>query len=197
MKDVAVDACCLINLLAAGSILPAPPSSATRRNASRARRGPHALEVTLHVPTAVARETYYLLQPDKQDRRKLVKMPLDLGPYFKGGVLMESDVEGEEETDLFVQFAARLDDGEAACLAIARNRGWTLATDDRPATKLAGQVGVPVLTTAQLVADWAEGAKADKAEIATALSNIRILAKFAPRPNSSGASWWYAHVGEE
>jgi len=151
MKDVAVDACCLINLLAAGSILPAPPPPAARRKASKPKRASHALEATLHVPAAVAQETYYLLQPDKDDQQKLVKVPVDLEPHFERGVLMECDVAGAEETDLFVQFASRLDDGEAACLAIAKSRGWTLATDDRPATNLAGQVGAPVVTTAQLI----------------------------------------------
>lgn len=197
MKDVAVDACCLINLLSAGTILPAPPPSAARGKAPRPKRASRALEATLHVPVAVAQETYYLLQPDKDDQQKLVKVPVDLGPYFKGGVLMECDVEGEEETDLFVQFAARLDDGEAACLAIAKNRGWTLATDDRPATNLAGQVAVPVVTTAQLVAEWAKVTKADKAEIFATLSNIQNFAKFVPRPNSPRASWWHTHVAEE
>jgi len=191
MKDVAVDACCLINLLAAGRILPAPPPSLARRKACRPKRASRALEATLHVPAAVVQETFYLLQPDKDDQQKLVKVPVDLGPYFKSGVLMECDVEGEEETGLFVQFAARLDDGEAACLAIAKSRGWTLATDDRPATNLAGQAGVPVVTTAQLVEEWAETTKADNAEIASTLSNIQTFAKFVPRPSSPGASWWY------
>jgi len=197
MKDVAVDACCLINLLAAGSILPAPPPPAARRKASKPKRASHALEATLHVPAAVAQETYYLLQPDKDDRQKLVKVPVDLEPHFERGVLMECDVAGAEETDLFVQFASRLDDGEAACLAIAKSRGWTLATDDRPATNLAGQVGAPVVTTAQLIAEWAEKAKVDKAEIASTLSNIQTFAKFVPRTSSPGASWWYTHVAEE
>jgi len=194
MKDVAVDACCLINLLAAGNILPAPPPSSARRKASKPRRASHALEATLHVPAAVAQETYYLLQPDKDDQQKLVKAPVDLRLYFESGVLTECDVDGDEETDLFVQFAARLDDGEAACLAIVKSRGWLLATDDRPATNLAGQVGVSVVSTAQLVKEWAKRTKADNAEITRTLSNIQTFAKFVPRVSSTGASWWYANV---
>jgi hypothetical protein len=194
MKDVAVDACCLINVLAAGNILPAPPRSAVRRKAEKPKRASHALEPTLDVPAVVAHETFYLLQPDEDEPQKLVKTPVDLGPYFRSGVLMECDMEGEEETDSFVQFAARLDDGEAACLAIAKSRGWALATDDRPAANLAGRVGVPVVTTAQLVAQWAKTAKADKARIASTLVNIQTFAKFAPPPSSPGAAWWYAHA---
>lgn len=53
----------------------------------------------------------------------------------------------EDELDLFGQLTSRepdpalgiliaLDDGEAACLAIAINRGWTLATDDGDALRV-------------------------------------------------------------
>ncbi len=197
MEDLAVDACCLINLLAAGSILPAPPPSSTRRKTPKPKQGHHALQAALHVPAAVAQETYYLFQPDKDDQLKLVKVPVDLGPSFKSGVLMPCDVEGEEETRLFVQFAARLDDGEAACLAIAKNRGWTLATDNRLATNLAGRFRVSVVTTAELVKEWAKKRRANKAEIASTLSNIQTFGKFIPRPSSPEASWWYSHVAEK
>ena len=113
-----------------------------------------------------------------------MKSPIDLTLYFTHGVLSECEIEGEEETDLLVQYATRLDDGEAACLAIAKNRGWSLATDDRPATTLAGQASVTVLTTAELVKHWATRTSANKQEVATVLLNIQRFAKFIPRQNS-------------
>jgi hypothetical protein len=155
------------------------------------------LESRLHIPRVVAGESLYLLQPDEDDESKLVKTPIDLMPFFDAGVLVECDVEGEEEMDLFVQFAAALDDGEAACMAIAKNRGFTLATDDRPATNLAGQFNVPVVTTAELVKEWAKKIKAKKAEITSTLLNIQQFARFVPRPNSPEAQWWFSHVAHE
>ena len=126
-----------------------------------------------------------------------MKTPIDLTQYFAHGVLFQCDVEGEEETDLFVQYATRLDDGEAACLAIAKNRGWSLATDDRPATTLAGQAGVPVLTTSELVKRWAKRTRANQQQIAAALWNIQRFAKFTPRQNSPAAAWWFSHFPHE
>lgn len=197
MEDVVVDACCLINLLAAEGVLPTPPAPRGKGKATRSKDVPSALEATLHVPTVVVRESLYLLRPDDDDETRLVKAPIDLNPYFAHGVLCECEVMGAEETDLFVQYATRLDDGEAACLAIAKNRGWSLATDDRPATTLAGQAGVPVWTTAELVKHWAKKTVAKKPEIAAILSNIQRFAKFVPRPNSREAAWWFSHASIE
>jgi hypothetical protein len=44
-------------------------------------------------------------------------------------VLHECDLEGEQESDLFVQLAVKLDDGEAVCFAIAKSRGRLLAKE--------------------------------------------------------------------
>ena len=192
MTDVAVDACCLINLLAAGSILPDPSAPKVKGKAST-----HALNRTLHIPNAVAAESLYLLQPDDGDESLLVKAPIDVQSYFDAGVLIACTVEGDEETDLFVQFATRLDDGEAACLAIARNRNWAIATDDRPARKLANQFDVPVVTTVELVKEWANSSNARKPDIRDTLQNIQRFARFMPRQNSPEAEWWFSHVGED
>jgi hypothetical protein len=189
--EIAVDACCLINLLASQAVLPTP-SALGRRKA--ARRTLSALDATLYVPAMIANEALYVLRPDDGDPSNLVKEPIDLASYFAHGILRECDVLGDEETDLFVRFATRLDDGEAACLAIAHHRGWSLATDDRPATALARQAGVLIVTTAELVKQWAKNARAKKHEITTVLLTIQRYAKFVPRPNSPDAEWWFSHA---
>lgn len=196
MRDVAVDACCLINLLAAGTILPDPPASVAKGKAPRPKGRISALARTLHVPGVVASESLYLLQPDDNDDSKLIKTPIDLTRRFDVGLLVQCEVDGEAETNLFVRFATALDDGEAACMAIARNRGWTLATDDRPATNLAGQFDIPVITTAELVKEWARKSKSRRSEITRTLLNIQRFARFVPRPSSPGAKWWYAHTAK-
>ena len=134
MTDVAVDACCLINLLAADCIF---PQTAPRKNMPKGLLHPHevaSLGLVLHVPTGVANESLYVLKPDRDDPTKLIKSPLDLEPYFNDGILQRCDIEGDDETAYFVGYASKLDDGEAACVALAKNRGWWIATDDRPAT---------------------------------------------------------------
>ena len=53
----------------------------------------------------------------------------------------------EKKTAIAVEFAAQIDDGEASCLAIAKSRGWLVATDDRKAIRLAVKSGISVITT--------------------------------------------------
>lgn len=193
MQDVAVDACCLINLLAADCVLPKPVAQKKRSKDSAVPHKSHPLGMALHVPDIVAAESLYILQPDRDDPAKLLKSPIDLEPYFDSGTLSRCEIEAGDETALFVGYASKLDDGEAACVAIAKNRSWLLATDDRPATRLAVQAGVTVVTTSELLKQWAANTKARKADIITALGNIQRFAKFVPRPNSSEAAWWLSH----
>lgn len=193
MKDVAVDACCLINLLAADCVLPKPSTQKKRSKDSPQPHGSHSLGLVLHVPDIVAVESMYILQPDHDDPAKLLKSPIDLGPYFANGTLSKCEIEAGDETALFVGFARKLDDGEAACVAIAKNRSWLLATDDRPATSLAVQVGATVLSTSNLLKLWATNTKATKTEIGNALLNVQRFARFVPRPNSPDSAWWKFH----
>jgi len=48
----------------------------------------------------------------------------------------------EEEQSSAGEHAVSLDAGESACLAVARNRGWTFLTDDFAARRLAQREGV-------------------------------------------------------
>lgn len=150
--------------------------------------------LALHVPAVVASESLSVLNPDHDDQQELIEAPIDLVPYFTEGMLLQCDIEGEDETNYFVNCATRLDDGEAACMAVAKNRQWLLATDDRLATNLAGQQGVTVLTTAELLKRWAVNTRASATQINLALTNIHRFAKFIPRSNSSEAGWWLNHL---
>ncbi len=193
MNNVVIDACCLINLLAAEDVLSKPSVQKTKLKVTSSGNV-SSTGAVLHVAQIIAAESMYLLQPELDDPSKLFKSPINLNPYFKTGVLNRCDVEGVEETSLFIAYATKLDDGEAACLAIAKNRGWSLATDDRPATSIANQAGVTVLTTAQLLKQWARNTKATKLQITEALLKIQRFAKFVPRPNSPEATWWISHL---
>ena len=115
---------------------------------------------------------------------------VDLAPVIGAGLLHRCDLEGEDELNLFVQLATTLDDGEAACLAIAKTRGWTLATDDRKGRREAAGLGVPVVTTPELVKAWADAAKAGEAAVAKLLRDIQDYARFAPHKTMPLHSWW-------
>jgi predicted nucleic acid-binding protein len=205
VQDVALDACCLINLLAAGKILTLHLPTASRpprRKTSRsqppgAKQTKLALEYRLHVPAKVATaEALYILQPDEDDASKLVKVAVDLKPLIDDGVLHTCDLQGQQETEHFVKLATTLGDGEAICLAVAKNRGWLLGTDDRKAIRVASQLGITAATTPELVKHWADRTKATDAELTTVLQDIHSFARFVPRRNSPLYSWWSDAAGK-
>ncbi len=183
--DVACDACCIINFLAGEDIL---------SHASGSRNVPPVPTVQLFVPSEVARESLYLLQRDPSDPSGFIKTPIDLNPYFEAGVLQLCEIATEEENDLFVRLAINVDDGEAACLTIAKSRGMTVATDDRPASHLASELAVPVINTAQYVRQWAESVGASRVQVAATIGRIQRFARFIPRQDAAEAEWWFDHA---
>jgi predicted nucleic acid-binding protein len=92
--------------------------------------------------------------------------------------------------------AVQLGDGEAACYAAAKTRGWMLATDDRRARKFTGQAGIPVITTPELVKLWAENTHPRLEDIITVLKDIQRFAYFVPRANSPEYAWWVGCLGQ-
>jgi predicted nucleic acid-binding protein len=175
MSDSIVDSCCVINLYAAGDFLNVLPTT---------------LGLLMHVPEKVLAESLYVRKPGPVDATKLVQRAVDLTPLIGAGLLHRCDLEGEEELNLFVQLATTLDDGEAACLAIAKVRGWTVATDDRKARREAGNLGVPVVTTPELVKAWADITKTDEVAVAKLLRDIQAYARFAPHKTMLLHTWW-------
>jgi len=193
MQDVVLDACCLINLYAAGKILVSGadrPKPSKRKDASVSPAKKSPLDFRLHLPAKVKGEVQYILQPDAEDSDKLVKVEIDLESHIRAGLLHECDLEGEAELAAFVHMAVKLDDGEAACLAIAKCRSWLLATDERPTERLAKQHGVTIITTPELVKRWAAKTKASDEEIASVLGNIQTYAHYFPRKTLPLHSWW-------
>ena len=176
MSSLALDACCLLNLVAAGKIL--------HENSSK-------IGFSFFVPRVVAMESIYILQPDDDQTGQLVRKEVDMNNYVDRKLVSYCDIEGSYEAELYVQFAVQIDDGEAACLTIAKSRSWTLATDDRVARRIANEHSVKVLGTPEIVRTWAERHSVSDSEIAIAIGNIQRFAKYAPRANVPDAGWWY------
>lgn len=57
----------------------------------------------------------------------------------------------DEEQELFAKIALRLNDGEAACLAVAAQRGGQILTDDHDAREIAAKMRVSVSGTIGLL----------------------------------------------
>lgn len=180
MTVVISDACCLVNLYAAGDL-----TSLLRD-----------IGWPVYASTVVVAETYYTLVRDEVDQSRLVPAPIDLAPALGEGLLKVCEVSDGEEAELFVRLASTLDDGEAGCLAIAKVRGWSLATDDRKAIRLATELGVVTITTPELMKKWADSSQAGDRQIATSLRSIQDFSRFVPRPGSPLQEWWSRTIDE-
>ena len=62
--------------------------------------------------------------------------PIDLEPYISNGIVLEEEIQGKDQEELFFQYCnkkigtATIHTGEAACLALAISKGYGLACDE-------------------------------------------------------------------
>ncbi|MGL4464628.1 MAG: hypothetical protein ACRC1K_20950 [Planctomycetia bacterium] len=178
MPAVILDACGILNLYASG-----------RFAAILA-----ALRYDWRLPAAVERESRQYRQPDPADPEKLVVSPIDLKPAIDGRLLTRCDCEGDEETALYVELAARIGDGESMGLAVAKHRVWLVLTDDKKARRIAKELGVPVLSTTGVMKEWAETVRPAPDELSVVLEAIERFANFRPSRTAEQYDWWTASI---
>ena len=137
------------------------------------------LEVDCFVCSAVVDETIYIRSDDPRQPREVVS----IDAWLPLGAVKIVSLDSPVEEELYVQLAADLDDGEAMSLAICRSRGYALATDDRKARRIAGQLALPkveIITTSQVMHRWAIGTAASPREVKRALSAIELTGSVHP-----------------
>lgn len=163
-----LDTCCFINFYASG----------------QAAGLLKAVGGTVAIPEAVKKEALYLapLHPDEKP------IPIEIDKVVAELKLAVVSPTGPKELELYIELAAELDDGEAMGLAIAKERGLILMTDERKARKRAAAMGVEVLTTCDVVAAWERKAKGP--EVIAAVQRIARLARFSPGPKDPRYDWW-------
>ncbi len=179
MSDKIIDASSLINVYASGKLDEVLP----------------ACGGTFYVPEQVRRESQSIRQQDEHDSSLLISTPIDLTASISKGLIQECQLNGDAELESYIEFAAFVDDGEASCLAIAKARGWIVATDDRKAIRVATAAGIAVITTPELVERWANAVHATPPKISDVLARIERFARFRPRADSPLFSWWESHTG--
>jgi hypothetical protein len=143
------------------------------------------------LPSAVQGEVQYRRQHDPIQPGKTVNVPVDLSGLISSGALTVYHPQNQPELDLFTHYAAIFrSDGEAMCLALAEQRKWLVATDDRKAIRVAQQAGLTVLSCPELVKSWANGTGPDPAALNMVLQDIQVLAQFKPNPTMPEYQWW-------
>lgn len=179
MADNVIDACCLINLCAAGDV----------------ETWLRALGGHWHVPRPVLAESLFLRT--EHDDGTITREAISLAGAIESSTLAICEPTGDGEIELYVECAVSLDDGEAMALAIAKARQWLLATDDRKAISLAQKLDVPVVTTPELIRNWSVLTGASVVAIREVLQRIQDRARFFPRERSPLREWWFEIVQAE
>jgi hypothetical protein len=109
--------------------------------------------------------------------------------------LNRCDCESDEETDLYVELAARIgDDGESMGLAIAKCPGWSVLTDDKKARRLGMELAVSLLATTEVIKKWSEIARPTATELSVALEAIERFGNYRPGRGAENFDWWAAAI---
>src|SRR5438105_4043793 len=111
LPPAAIDACCLIDLLASGD------AEAILR----------ASGFTWYLPSAVQGEVRYLRQHDPARPGQVMQVAADLTGLIASALLTLCGPENQQEFDRYTHYATLFrSDGESMCLALAEQRGWVV-----------------------------------------------------------------------
>ncbi|MGC9399482.1 MAG: hypothetical protein ACP5HM_10150 [Anaerolineae bacterium] len=99
------------------------------------------LYTTLYISTEVYAEIQAGLN---EGYRFYAGIETHIYPLVATGWIHLTSVTGEQEVQLQARLPQRLHSGEASCLAIAKQRGWILLTDDQAARKQAIRMNIQV-----------------------------------------------------
>jgi predicted nucleic acid-binding protein len=181
LPPAAIDACCLIDLLASGE------AEAILR----------ASGFAWHLPSAVQGEVRYCRKRDPAHPGQIMTVSSDLTSLIAAAPLTVCDPENQKELDRFTHYATLFrSDGEAMCLALAEQRGWVIATDDRRAIRVAQKAGLNVVSCPQLIKAWADAAKPVQATLLRVLQDIQVLAQFKPNQFMPEYQWWVDQLAQ-
>lgn len=162
---IILDACCVMNLYA------------SRRMAGIVSSIRETVAVAVYVMDFEALSVYSSSKSASPQERE----PIDLQPLIDDGLLIPADLETEAEDVAFIDFTSqRLDDSEAATMAIAVNRNWAVATDDRVARRICGQQhqNIQLISTPELVRHWVETKEPDERVVGRAILDIESRANY-------------------
>jgi hypothetical protein len=139
--------------------------------------------------SVVKNESIYLRGADSSAPPEEVKLDL----YVESNRLRVYELSGDAEKELYVDYAADLDDGEAVSLALVYSRGFSMASDDRKARRLFTEEIADLkrlLSTAQILKDWSEEAGLNPAELKHVLTEVSRRGRFFPNSGDTYFSWW-------
>ena len=180
VEFIVLDASCLLNLYATG------------RMYDIAQALPYRLVVAEYVATQEALYVWRMVD------QTVAPVRVDLNPLIDDGLIKVMGLASDEEQTSFIDFAAQVDDGEAATCATALHRGWATATDDRKARRVFAEVAEhnPLFSTSELMKAWAEEVSIPDWELRDALRAIQTGASYLPSRRDPLYDWWRSIISE-
>jgi predicted nucleic acid-binding protein len=170
-----LDACCAINLFLSGQMAP--------------------ILGALPVPIAISEFVYSVEVCGPKGTLANIdassEQAIHLQICREAGLLQLIELTPLEEIDA-VNFSAVVGVGEAFTCAIAKNRDWAIATDDKRAIKFVSET-VPhlqVVTTPELIKHWAETDKVQVEAVRQVLANIHAQGHYLPPKDHVLHKWW-------
>ena len=179
MDERIIDTCSLLNLFATGN----------HQAILRCLGG-------VYVSEQVQGEVLWIREHDHESPPQLIPKQIDLTECIDEGVIRVCRLEAQQEIDWFVHFAQSLDDGEASVLAIAKVRGWIVATDDRKACRIATEHHISTIGTSRMIHTWTTSERMSGDQIGQLLRNIQEFARFRPRRSDTLYDWWMQMVSD-
>jgi len=161
-----LDACCLIDLYASGCMTD--------------------ILSALPCPVAVAR---YVLDAEALSMPNLTSSSSNL-PFDV------VDLASEDEEMAFIDFAVAFGaDGEAYTCAIAVQRNWAVASNERKVIRIlqAAFPSIAIVTTPEIVGHWAETAHPSTEELRQVIRRIELDAHYRPGRAHPVFDWWNTH----
>ncbi len=174
MDERIIDTCCLLNLFASGE-----PRAILHHFGG------------VHVSELVQGEAMWIREYDNESPPQLIPKQIDLVEYIHEGVIAVCCIEEEQEFDWFIHFAQVLQsDADASVLAIAKVRGWIVATDDRKARRVATEQSISTISTSEMIHAWTASEKVSDQQVGELLRNIQQFGRFVPRRSDPLYEWW-------
>jgi len=172
-SHIILDACCVLNLCASGQFLAILKS----------------LPAEIVVTTVIQERELNTLQSLKEEENDAV---LEFETAITQGLLKVVDFESEEERESFVNYTFDLDDGESATFAIAVNRKWAVATDDKRAIAFIQKenTNIQILSTSEIIKHWSEAENPNSSILSHVLNAIRIKGHYVPPKDDPLRNWW-------
>ncbi|MBE2222762.1 MAG: hypothetical protein IAF02_14550 [Anaerolineae bacterium] len=174
---IILDACVVMNLYASGRI-DEVLSSITE-----------SLAVAVYV---MKYEALAIYKESKQSTPN-AKEAIQLQPLIEKNLLSVADLETHAEKASFLSFSEhRLDDGEAATMAIACERNWAVATDDRLAIRIFNSQyeHLPIISTPEIMNHWHKHGQPESQVLCQALIDIESRANFLLGRHHPFYEWW-------